>query len=156
LALSTEQREYSSKEKRSGEECRFGQMLFVILPEGPNRWPFEHIHRRKRKSMANFVLLYIGGSMAESEAEQAAVMEAWGAWFAGLGSALVDGGNPFTPVVKSIESNGQVTNGPIGIAATGYSILKANSLDAAMELAKGCPVLQSGGQISVYEAFPIM
>ena len=106
--------------------------------------------------MANFVLLYIGGSMAESEAEQAAVMEAWGAWFAGLGSALVDGGNPFTPVVKSIESNGQVTNGPIGIAATGYSILKANSLDAAMELAKGCPVLQSGGQISVYEAFPIM
>src|SRR6266705_2582581 len=47
--------------------------------------------------MANFVLLYSGGSMPETEAEQAAVMQAWGAWFGQLGSALVNGGNPFTP-----------------------------------------------------------
>jgi hypothetical protein len=106
--------------------------------------------------MANFVLLYIGGNMAEGEAEQAAVMQAWGAWFGGLGSALVDGGNPFATAVKSIASNGNVTDGPIGTPATGYSIVKADSLDAAVQLAKGCPVLQSGGQISVYEAFPVM
>ena len=31
--------------------------------------------------MANFVLLYSGGSMPESQAEQAAVMQAWMAWF---------------------------------------------------------------------------
>src|SRR5216683_2579691 len=53
------------KRKRAGEVCRFSQMLFVILSEGPNRWPFKPVHRRKRKSMANFVLLYIGGGMAE-------------------------------------------------------------------------------------------
>jgi hypothetical protein len=106
--------------------------------------------------MANFVLLYIGGSMAEGEAEQAAVMQAWGAWFGGLGSALVDGGNPFATAIKSIASNGNVTDGPIGTPATGYSIVKADSLDAAVQLAKGCPVLQGGGQISVYEAFPVM
>ncbi len=35
--------------------------------------------------MANFVLLYSGGSMPETEAEQAAVMQAWGAWFGQLG-----------------------------------------------------------------------
>ncbi len=106
--------------------------------------------------MANFVLVYSGGGMAESEAEQAAIMQAWGAWFGGLGSALVDGGNPFTPAAKSIASNGKVSDGPVGTMATGYSILKADSLDAAVEASKSCPVLQSGGQVTVYETFPVM
>lgn len=106
--------------------------------------------------MANFLLLYTGGGMASSEAEQAAVMQAWGAWFGGLGAAVVDGGNPFTPQVKSISSEGIVSNTPVGTMATGYSILQAASLDAAVEMAKGCPVLHSGGQISVYEIHPTM
>ena len=106
--------------------------------------------------MANFVLLYIGGGMAETEAEQAKVLQAWESWFGRLGSAVVDGGNPFTPHAKSIASNGKVSDGPVGTMATGYSIIKADSLDAAVELARGCPVLQSGGQISVYETFPAM
>ncbi len=105
--------------------------------------------------MANFVLLYSGGGMAESEAEQAAVMNAWGAWFGGLGSALVDGGNPFTPTAKSIASNGKISDGPVGTPATGYSIIKAESLTEATEKAKGCPNLQSGGQVSVYEIHPM-
>jgi hypothetical protein len=40
--------------------------------------------------------------------------------------------------------------------ATGYSILKADSLDAAVEMARSCPVLQGGGQITVYETFQVM
>ena len=106
--------------------------------------------------MANFVLLYIGGGMAETEAEQAKVLQAWESWFGRLGSAVVDGGNPFTPNAKSIASNGKVSDGPVGTMVTGYSIIKADSLDTAVELARGCPVLQSGGQISVFETFPVM
>ena len=106
--------------------------------------------------MANFLLLYRGGSMPESAAEQAAAMQAWGAWYGGLGSAVVDGGNPFTPMAKSIASDGTVSDGPVGTMASGYSIIKADSLGAAVEMAKGCPVLQGGGQISVYETFPVM
>ena len=106
--------------------------------------------------MANFVLLYSGGGMPESEAEQADVNQAWGAWFGRLGSAVVDAGNPFTPTAKSIASAGTVSNGPVGTLATGYSIIKADSLSAAVEMATGCPQLQSGGQISVYEIFPVM
>jgi hypothetical protein len=106
--------------------------------------------------MANFVLLYSGGGMPESEAEQAAVMQAWTVWFARLGSAVVDGGNPFTPVAKSLASNGKVSDGPIGTMATGYSIIKADSLDAAVQMAKSCPILPGGGQITVYETFPAM
>jgi hypothetical protein len=106
--------------------------------------------------MANFVLLYSGGSMPESQAEQAAVMKAWEAWFGGLGSAIVDGGNPFTPKAKRIASDGTVSDGAVGTMASGYSILKADSLDEAVEMARRCPVLQGGAQISVYETFPVM
>jgi hypothetical protein len=106
--------------------------------------------------MANFVLLYSGGSMPATEAEQAAVLQAWGVWYDRLGSAVVDGGNPFTPVAKSIASDGTVRDGPVGTMATGYTIISADSLDAAVEQAKSCPVLQSGGQVSVYETFNVM
>jgi len=94
--------------------------------------------------------------MPAREAEQAAVVQAWGASYTGLGSALVDGGNPFTPVAKSISSDGTVREGPVGTPASGYTIIKADSLDAAVEMAKGCPVLQGGSQVSVYETFNVM
>ncbi len=35
---------------------------------------------------------------------------------------------------------------------SGYSIVSADSLDSAVELAKGCPVLEIGGAVDVYEA----
>jgi hypothetical protein len=106
--------------------------------------------------MANFVLLYSGGSMPETQAEQAEVMQAWGAWFDTIGSALVDGGNPFTPLAKRIASDGTVSDGPVGTMASGYSIIKADSLDAAVEMARRCPVLLGGAQITVFETFPVM
>ena len=40
--------------------------------------------------------------------------------------------------------------------ASGYSILEAGSLDAAVEMAKGCPMLAGNGDISIFEAFEIM
>ena len=104
----------------------------------------------------NYLLLYSGGSMPESEAEQKSVMDAWQAWFAKLGSALVDGGNPFTPMVKTIASDGKTSDGPAGSMASGYSIIKADSLDAAVALAKDCPVFLGGAKISVFETFNAM
>jgi len=106
--------------------------------------------------MANFVLLYSGGSMPETQAEQAAVIQAWTAWYGELGSAVVDAGNPFTPVAKSIASDGTVSEGPVGSMASGYTVIKADSLDAAVQVARRCPVLQGGAKITVYETFPVM
>ena len=40
--------------------------------------------------------------------------------------------------------------GSLGL--TGFSIVAAESLDAAVELAKSCPVLGIGGSVDVYEA----
>ena len=48
--------------------------------------------------MAKYLFVYHGGSHPETEAEVAAVMDAWGSWLGGMGSAVVDGGNP---VVKA-------------------------------------------------------
>ena len=103
--------------------------------------------------MANFVLLYHGGSMPETQEEGARVMQAWTAWFSTLGDALVDGGNPAS-ASRTIAANGTVTNDTAG--PTGYSIIKADSLDAAVQLAKGCPVFAGGASVQVVETFPVM
>ena len=106
--------------------------------------------------MGNYVLLYSGGKMPETEAEQKAVLKEWEGWFGKLGSSLVDGGDPFTPKAKTIGSDGKVSDGPVGGMASGYSIIKADSLDAAVSMAKGCPVLKGGAKISVFETFHAM
>lgn len=100
--------------------------------------------------MAKFVFSYQGGAMAETEAEQKAVMDEWMAWFGALGAAVVDGGAPFA-ASKTVASDGSVSDGNAA-ALTGYSIIEAKNLDDAAEKAKGCPVLGSGGSVGVYEA----
>lgn len=106
--------------------------------------------------MNDYLLLYSGGHKPESEEEQAMVMKAWMNWMGELGDALKDGGNPFTPAAKTISTDGSVSDGSAVGVASGYSIIKAESLDAAVEMAKGCPVLQGGAQISVFETFAVM
>jgi len=69
--------------------------------------------------------------MPESEAEQKAVMDDWTAWYTKLGGAVVDAGNPFTPMAKSVASDGKVSDGPAGSMASGYTVIQADSLDAA-------------------------
>jgi hypothetical protein len=103
--------------------------------------------------MANYLLAYTGGGMAQTDAEREAAMAAWGQWFGTLGPAIVDAGNPFGPSA-SVNSNGGA-NDAAETGLTGYSILTADSLDAAAELVKGCPVFANGGKVDVFEAIPI-
>lgn len=100
--------------------------------------------------MAKYVLLYSGGGMPETEEETAKVLQAWGAWYDSLGEKVVDPGYPFTPAAKTVASDGSVSDGS-ALNASGYTILEADSLDKAVAGAKGCPILQSGGKISVLE-----
>jgi hypothetical protein len=103
----------------------------------------------------DYVLLYSGGRMPESEEERAAVMKAWDEWMHGLGSSLKDGGNPFAPgAAKTISADGAVRDG--AGSASGYSIITADSLDDAVTKSKGCPVLEGGATIEVYETFQVM
>jgi hypothetical protein len=100
--------------------------------------------------MGKYLLAYRGGGVAESEAERDAAMAAWGAWFTALGSAVADMGAPFAGSA-AVTKDGAVSAG--GAAElTGYSVLEAESLSAATDYAKSCPLLASGGSIDVYEA----
>ena len=98
--------------------------------------------------MGKYVLAYKGGSMAETTEAQEAAMQAWMGWFGELGSAVIDGGNPFGPST-AVKSDGSATAATAGL--TGYSVLEADSLELAAKLAKGCPVLAAGGSVEVYE-----
>jgi hypothetical protein len=105
--------------------------------------------------MANFLLAYHGGGMAETEVEQQTVMAAWGKWYEELGAAIVDGGNPITRTVM-INSDGSAAEGGGADPVTGYTVISADDMDAAVEMSKGCPHLTSGGTVEVGETFDVM
>jgi hypothetical protein len=101
--------------------------------------------------MANYVFAYSGGNgVSADEAERDAQMARWGQWFEELGSAVVDGGAA-SGAAKTVGPGGSVSDGG-SRGLTGYSIVSADSLESAVELAKGCPVLEIGGAVDVYEA----
>jgi hypothetical protein len=104
--------------------------------------------------MGNYLFAYRGGEMAEGEEEQQKVMAAWGAWFGELGDAVVDPGNPFAGSA-SVDGDGSASDGAQS-GLTGYSVVRAGDLGSASEMAKGCPVLTSGGSVDVYETFQVM
>ncbi len=105
--------------------------------------------------MANYLLAYHGGKMESNPEAAAEVMAAWGAWMQGLGTALIDGGNPVGKT-STIDSHGKATAGGGANPVSGYSLIKADSLEAAVKPAQGCPVLQGGATIQVCETFNAM
>jgi hypothetical protein len=102
--------------------------------------------------MTKFVLAYHGsGEMPETEEEMAAMMGLWESWFASLGDNIVDGGNPVAQA-RTVNGDGSVSDGGGSNPLTGYSLINADSIDGACDMAKGCPVLQNSGSVEVAEA----
>lgn len=99
--------------------------------------------------MAKYVFAYHGGGMAETEEEMAQVMAVWESWYAELGDSIVDGGNPFGQT-RNVDTNG--VTGPNSSPVSGYTVINAADIDAAVAAAKGCPILQAGGSVEVAEA----
>jgi len=104
--------------------------------------------------MANFLLLYKGGKMGETDEQRQKTLAAWGAWMKQCGDNLVDPGNPCSnSKAVSKDKVGDVA----GEKVTGYSIIKANSLDDAVKAAQMAPLVVDGsGSCDVYETFPAM
>jgi hypothetical protein len=102
--------------------------------------------------MATFLFTYTGGMSPSTPEEGQKVMAAWTAWFQGIGAGVVDMGNPTGPT-RTVSPDGAVadSDGP-----TGYSIIRADSLDAAVAIAQGCPVRHGGGSVLVSEIQPLM
>lgn len=92
--------------------------------------------------MARYILVYCGGRKPETPEQGAKDMERWKAWVQGLGQAVV---NPGTPISgwQAVSAGGVADSG--GPAAmNGFSVVEADSLDAALEMAKNCPFTEQG------------
>src|ERR1700680_4753898 len=91
-----------------------------------------------------------------SPEEMQATTKRWMDWIGGIAAQnkLTDRGNRLVPSGKVVRSDNVITDGPyteIKESIVGYSIVKADSVKEAAELAKGCPILTIGGNVEVRE-----
>jgi len=107
--------------------------------------------------MKKFVFVYYGGGGAPEGKTMDDVVADWGKWFEQLGSALADGGNPFNSNGSAVTKGGVETIAADNFPATGYTIVNAEDMEAATEMAKGCPALEHNDDaaVRVYEAMPM-
>ena len=70
-------------------------------------------------------------------------------WLASLGAAAVSPANPLKGT-STVNPDGSVTNGG-ATTMSGYTIVEADSMDAALSIAKACPFLEIGGSLEVSE-----
>jgi hypothetical protein len=84
--------------------------------------------------MAQFILTYHGGGRPSSPEEGKAHMEKYMAWIGGLNASV-----PQQPLKKT-ETLGAPVDGHVPMM--GYSIIEADDMDAALEIANACPFLE--------------
>ena len=99
--------------------------------------------------MPKFVFVYHGGKAPEDPAEGEKVMAAWNAWYGSMGAAVVDGGGP-CGMSKTVTASGVEDNGGAN-PISGLTQVEAADIDAAVEMAKGCPITDDGGTVEVAE-----
>ncbi len=103
--------------------------------------------------MAKYLFVYVGGDQASEDTDYSAVTNAWITWFGSLADAVIDPGNP-AGASSAVASDGTIVGATSGVG--GYSVIAADSLSAALDIAKGCPHLDANGTVEVYETFDVM
>ena len=90
--------------------------------------------------MANYVISFRVPADYKPTAE---TPDQWKAWFGGLGENLVDVGRAVTEYAAAGEVGGNQSH------FVAYSVVNADSLDAALAIAKESPVMSAGGGVEV-------
>lgn len=86
--------------------------------------------------MPKYLITYHDGApMPEDPDATRQIVEAFGAWVASVGDAMIDAGAPLS-ISKTITTAG-ITDGQQAAAIGGYSIIQAIDLDAATKLLRG-------------------
>jgi hypothetical protein len=107
--------------------------------------------------MTEFTLLFRGRQNFDSPERAQRNVQRWQAWFKELGSAghFRDPSHrtPLEPTGQVVRgSDKTVSDGPFAEAkdvVNGYARIEARDLVEAMELSKGCPILDVGGSVEV-------
>lgn len=99
--------------------------------------------------MPRYVIVYLGGAQPSSPEEGQQRMAAYREWLASLGDSAVSPANPFRNT-STIHPDGTVTSGSAA-SMSGYTIIDAESMEAALSAARACPFLDTGGSLEVSE-----
>lgn len=95
--------------------------------------------------------------VTQSPEQMQKTMTAWMEWMAGMAARnkIADKGNRLSMTNgKTVKTDNVVTDGPyteIKEFISGYIIVKTDTIEEAVELAKGCPILTFGGNVEVRE-----
>lgn len=100
--------------------------------------------------MGKYVVVYSG--LPGQDEDPAEVRSAWEQWFQELGPAVVDPGDVFT-AGGTVARDGSARD-DVRLKLTGYTMLKADDLEAAMAMVAKCPGLKNA-DIEVYESVPL-
>jgi len=98
-------------------------------------------------AMIRFLVTYHGGGAPTPEQMEQA-KAAFGAWLAEVGAAVVDPGAPLRPA-------GAVGEQADAVSVSGYTVLQAESADAAKALLASHPFVTRGGTLQIHEALAI-
>jgi len=105
--------------------------------------------------MSEFVYLYRGGRRAESPAEGEQQMQRWVKWLQELADQghIKDRGQPLDSEGKVVRGKTRaITDGPYPESKDmvgGYTLIEADDLAKAAELAGGCPIFEYDGLVEV-------
>jgi len=99
--------------------------------------------------MPQYVIVYLGGDQPSSPEEGEQHMSAYRAWLSSLGDSAVSPANPLKDT-STVNSDGTVTTGST-MSMSGFTIIEADSMEAALLIAKACPFLDIGGSLEVSE-----
>ncbi len=99
--------------------------------------------------MPQFVIVYLGGNEPSTPEEGQRHFSKYMEWLSSLGDSAISPANPLKDT-KTINPDGSVTAGG-STTMSGYTIIEAESMDAALEVAKACPFLEIGGSLEVSE-----
>ena len=100
--------------------------------------------------MPNFVFAYHGGATSMTKEEGQQHMQKWMAWMDGVGDAVVDRGVPVGPS-KTVSKDGVADDGGSN-PLSGITMVQADTIEDAIEMAKKSPHLDIGGTIEVAQA----
>ena len=104
--------------------------------------------------MAEFVYLFRGEGPSGSPEQMQQHMQKWAAWMKELGEkGNFKGGQPLERTGKIVKGKQKtVTDGPYAEAKDlvgGYLLVEAKDLAHAVELSRGCPILDVEGLVEV-------
>ena len=99
--------------------------------------------------MSQYIITYLGGDQPSSPEEGQQHMAKYREWLSSLGNSAVSPANPFKNT-STVNSDGTITTGSTTFMS-GFTIIEADSMDAALSIAKACPFLEIGGSLEVSE-----